>query len=292
MIAKHKKNSPGRAKRILAAFAAAAQCLLPAAAAASGGLSGDVTGDGRVTAEDARLVLRRAVNLESYRKDDRRFIACDVTADGQVTAEDARQILRIAVGLAKPYALPDVPRTPKGYEIQTINGVTYVGGVLIANKTYALPASYAPGDLTDETYAAFYRMQSDAWDLGLSLYISSGYRSYDLQNRLYNRYVSQDGKAAADRYSARPGHSEHQTGLAFDLNTITQSFAYTAEGRWVAKNCWRYGFILRYPEGKEDKTGYMYEPWHLRYLGKPLAEKVYESGLCLEEYLGITSRYP
>ena len=84
MTAKHKKNSPGRAKRILAAFAAAAQCLLPAAAAASGGLSGDVTGDGRVTAEDARLALRRAVNLESYRKDDRRFIACDVTADGQV----------------------------------------------------------------------------------------------------------------------------------------------------------------------------------------------------------------
>ncbi len=179
----------------------------------------------------------------------------------------------------------------KGYLIEVRGGVTYVNGVLIANKTYALPASYGPGGLTDETEAAFDEMQEAAADDGIDLYVVSGFRSYSLQESLYNRYVSEDGKAAADRYSARPGHSEHQTGLAMDLNDVSYSFADTAAGRWVAANCWRYGFILRYPENKESETGYRYEPWHVRYLGKELAADVYQSGLSLEEYLGITSEY-
>jgi LAS superfamily LD-carboxypeptidase LdcB len=119
----------------------------------------------------------------------------------------------------------------------------------------------------------------------------SGFRSYSTQNTLYNKYVARDGKAEADRYSARPGHSEHQTGLAFDLNSLDQSFENTKEGKWLAENCWKYGFIIRYPKGKESVTGYMFEPWHVRYLGKEVAKKVYESGKCLEEYLGITSVY-
>ena len=98
-------------------------------------------------------------------------------------------------------------------------------------------------------------------------------------------------EAEADRYSARPGHSEHQTGLAFDLNSLDQSFGQTKEGKWIAANSWKYGFILRYPQDKEAQTGYMYEPWHVRYLGKDVAKKVYDSGLCLEEYLNITSVY-
>ncbi len=134
-------------------------------------------------------------------------------------------------------------------------------------------------------------MQADAADLGLTIYISSGFRSYDYQAGLYQRYVERDGKEAADRYSARPGYSEHQSGLAFDLNTITDDFKDTDEGRWVAENCYKYGFIIRYPADKEDVTGYMYEPWHIRYLGTEIAEDVYSSGLCLEEYLGITSEY-
>lgn len=179
----------------------------------------------------------------------------------------------------------------KGYPIARKDGVTYVDDVLIANKTYALPRDYAPGDLTADCRAAFRKMERDASDLGLNLWVSSGYRSYSLQNSLYQRYAAADGYAAADRYSARPGHSEHQTGLAFDLNTITQSFAYTAEGKWVAANCWKYGFILRYPQGKESQTGYMYEPWHLRYLGEEKAAAIYQSGLCLEEYYGVSSAY-
>lgn len=168
--------------------------------------------------------------------------------------------------------------------------LTYFGGILVVNKTYALPADYAPG-VNGEAKAAFDEMQADAAAEGLNIYISSGYRSYDYQAGLYQRYVDKDGKAEADRYSARPGHSEHQTGLAFDLNSIEESFADTAEGEWVRQNCYRYGFIIRYPSDKEDVTGYKWEPWHIRYLGKETAQAVYDSGLCLEEYLGITSRY-
>ena len=138
--------------------------------------------------------------------------------------------------------------------------------------------------------AAFDEMAADAAAQGLNLYISSAFRSYEYQDGLYNRYVAQDGQELADTYSARPGHSEHQTGLAFDLNTIDDSFANTAEGQWVAEHAHEYGFIVRYPADKVAITGYQYEPWHIRYLGDEAAA-VYESGLCLEEYLGITSEY-
>ena len=169
-------------------------------------------------------------------------------------------------------------------------GLTYVDGILIANKTYALPSDYNPG-VDSEAKEAFDRMQADAADEGLNIYISSGFRSYAYQEMLYERYVEKSGKAEADRYSARPGHSEHQTGLAFDLNTIDISFADTQEYVWVKEHCAEYGFIIRYPENKESITGYMYEPWHLRYLGKETAQKVADSGLTLEEYLGIDSVY-
>ncbi len=181
--------------------------------------------------------------------------------------------------------------TANGFEVTVADGITYVGGILIANKSYSLPADYAPGDLLPECQDAFNRMQATAYDEGYVLYNSSGYRSYELQESLYTRYCNNDGKEAADRYSARPGHSEHQTGLAIDLNEISSSFANTAEGKWVAAHCHEYGFILRYPEGKEGITGYMYEPWHIRYVGVDTATAVYNSGLCLEEYLGITSEY-
>ena len=174
--------------------------------------------------------------------------------------------------------------------IEVIDGITYVDGILIANKTYALPSDFNPG-VSDEAYDALTEMEIAAAEDGISLFIVSGFRSYDDQDVIYNRYVSQDGKAEADRYSARPGHSEHQTGYAFDLNSLEEYFADTPEGIWLAENCHKYGFIIRYPKGKEHITGYMYEPWHVRYLGVDIATSVYESGLTLEEYLGITSVY-
>ncbi len=171
------------------------------------------------------------------------------------------------------------------------SGITYIDGILIANKTYPLPSDYNPG-ADSAAMSAFEEMREAAAQDGLNIYISSGYRSYEYQSGLYERYARNYGKEEADRFSARPGHSEHQTGLAFDLNSINDSFTETEECEWVALHAHEYGFIVRYPEGKEDITGYKYEPWHLRYLGKETASAVYESGLTLEEYLNISSSYP
>lgn len=182
--------------------------------------------------------------------------------------------------------------TDNGFVGSIIDGVTYIDGVLVANKTYSLPSNYG-SELTKETMDAFNLMKQDASLLDLNLYIASGYRSYSTQQILYNNYVKRDGVKEADTYSARPGHSEHQTGLAFDLNSVNSSFADTLEGKWVVHNCHKYGFIIRYPKNKSDITGYMYEPWHLRYVGKELAQKLYNNGdwITLEEYFGIDSTY-
>lgn len=182
--------------------------------------------------------------------------------------------------------------TSKGFKGVTKNGVTYIEGYLVVNKTYTLPSSYGNG-LTNATTEAFNNMQAAAKADGLNIYISSGFRSYSYQKTLYNNYVNRDGVTVADTYSARAGHSEHQSGLAFDVNTINDSFANTEEGKWLNDNCYKYGFILRYPNGKSDETGYQYEPWHFRYVGVELAEKLYNNGnwITVEDYFGITSRY-
>ena len=133
---------------------------------------------------------------------------------------------------------------------------------------------------------------------GFNIWIQSGFRSYGLQEWLYNRYVKRDGKEKADKYSARPGHSEHQSGLAFDicakdLPCISSGFNDTAPAKWLATNAYKYGYILRYPQNKTDETGYIYESWHFRYVGKELAAKLYNDGawLTMEDYFGITSKY-
>lgn len=170
---------------------------------------------------------------------------------------------------------------------------TYVDGILIANKKYPLPADFAPGE-SEEARAAFEKMAADAKKAGFDITAFSTYRSYEYQETLYNNYVNRDGKENADRYSARPGYSEHQTGLAFDIGEkgkedlwLTAEFGESEAGKWLVENADKYGFILRYPKGKEAITGYMYESWHFRYLGVDLATKLKESNLTLEEYLGI-----
>ena len=196
--------------------------------------------------------------------------------------------------------------TSKGFTGYVKDGVTYIDGYLMVNKTYSLPSTYVPQNpdvpvtaswsttsLDKDLMDAWRTMKKDADALGLNLVLSSGYRSYSTQVTLYNRYVAQDGKAAADTYSARAGYSEHQSGLCFDLNSIEDSFQYTDEGKWVNDNAYKYGFTIRFPKGKESYTGYQYESWHLRYVGKDLAQKLYNNGdwLSLEEYFGVTSEY-
>lgn len=168
--------------------------------------------------------------------------------------------------------------------------LTYIQGILIANKTYSLPSDYNPG-LDPTTRAKFNELSAAAAKENLNIYLSSGFRSYDYQKRIYNNYSNIYGSETADTFSARPGHSEHQTGLAIDVNSIDDSFAGTPEAVWLSKHAHEYGFIIRYPADKVDITGYKYEPWHIRYLGVETATAVYNSGLCLEEYLGIDSKY-
>ncbi len=175
-------------------------------------------------------------------------------------------------------------------KIKTVNGATYVDDILIVNKTYPLPADYGYGE-DPEALDAFYRMQADAAAENIWIGIISGYRSYSVQSVTYQSFVYDRGQYEADRVSARPGHSEHQTGLAFDINSTAFAFADTPEAKWLARNCSQYGFIIRYPEGKESVTGYQYESWHIRYLGVEKAQKITASGLTLEEYYGLSSRY-
>ena len=190
----------------------------------------------------------------------------------------------------RPTVPPPPPTTQPPTEPEPEPELTYIGGILIANKTYPLPSTYNPG-VDPTAQAALEEMFAGAAEEGISLWVVSGFRSYDFQKQLYRNYVAMDGQAAADTYSARAGHSEHQTGLAFDLNMASDDFIDTPEAQWLAENCWTYGFIIRYPRGKEEQTGYKYEPWHVRYIGTEQASAVYSSGLCLEEYLDITSVY-
>lgn len=180
---------------------------------------------------------------------------------------------------------------------------------VLVNKKRNLPNDYVPADLVklsevptvlenpevNQLRSAAYEALKELFkaaneEEGYELYARSGYRSYNTQTSLYSSYVDSYGQKAADKYSAKPGQSEHQTGLSIDITCeamnlkLDDTFGDTEEGKWVQENAHRFGYIIRYPKGKEDITGYMYEPWHIRYLGEELAANVYESGLTLEEY--------
>ena len=171
--------------------------------------------------------------------------------------------------------------------------------LILVNKYNKLAENYEPSDLVKITdrynqgnhtylrkvaYDAFIQLSDAAKEDGYNIFNLSAYRSYNTQNTLYNNYVASDGKVNADTYSARPGYSEHQTGLALDVNRIDESFENTKEFAWLQKNAHKYGFIMRYPKGKEKITGYVYEPWHYRYVGVEIATYIHEHGITYDEY--------
>lgn len=170
---------------------------------------------------------------------------------------------------------------------------------MVTNKKLALPSSYAPADLTivgsqqmrNEAAQHLKDLLSSGTKSGFVFKTISGYRSYANQTSTYNGYVARDGQEAADTYSARPGHSEHQTGLAMDIGTgvcdLEICFGDTDAGKWLAAHAYEYGFIVRYQKGKEPLTGYQYEPWHLRYVGKDLASQIQANGQTLEQFFGL-----
>ncbi|MGX8797090.1 M15 family metallopeptidase [Fusibacter sp. JL298sf-3] len=173
--------------------------------------------------------------------------------------------------------------------------------MVLCNKFNQIPADYKIEQLTDvpasyhlndsKTYRldqraldAFVEMHSAAKAEGVSLTIVSAYRTHDFQKRLYDNYVARSGKSEADRFSARPGHSEHETGLAIDLNQIAERFEDTEAFRWLSDNAHTYGYILRYPKGLEGETGYMYEPWHYRFVGREVAEFIKTEDITFDAY--------
>ena len=180
---------------------------------------------------------------------------------------------------------------------------------VVVNKLRPLaPADYAAPDLVDvpvpyvyapklraDASAAVVQMFADfTAATGLQMQSQSAYRSYSAQVSVYNNWVSQLGQEGADLTSARPGHSEHQTGLAIDISalpaacSLDQCFADTPQGQWLAENAWSYGFVLRYPNGYTDVTGYEFEPWHYRYVGVDLAKEYHDTGATtLEQFFGL-----
>lgn len=184
------------------------------------------------------------------------------------------------------YGSVDIAVTPPERVVE--DGVTTIGGVVIANKAINLPPEYgtwlSDGEVSDEAYNALLEMNSQS---SHNYSIISAYRSYYSQERIFKGWCDMYGFESASTISAQAGHSEHQTGLTMDLDSLEESYGETAAGIWLAQNCYKYGFIIRYPKGKEDITGYSYEPWHVRYLGKSTAKLVYSSGLTLEEFLNV-----
>lgn len=185
---------------------------------------------------------------------------------------------------------------------------------VVVNKGRILPSLYAPSvvvpkvtnhygngsndsHLRPEATSAIEKMFAVARTDNLSLVLYSGYRSYPEQVTTYNGFVARDGAAKADTYSARPGHSEHQTGLAADISAtsgkcdLSQCFADTPEGKWLAANAYKYGFILRYTKDAQSLTGFVSEPWHFRFVGKDLAAQIHQTSQTLEQFFGLPT-YP
>lgn len=178
--------------------------------------------------------------------------------------------------------------------------------VLLVNKKYFLDENYEPQNLVvpkvpfaigemklqkvaSEALENMFKVAKE--EAKLNLVARSGYRSYKTQVQLFARYVKNNGYDEAVKFSAKPGQSEHQTGLAMDITAdsvnrlLKYSFGETKEGIWTKDNCYRFGFIVRYPADKTEITGYNYEPWHLRYVGKEIAKEIYDQDITLEDYL-------
>jgi D-alanyl-D-alanine carboxypeptidase len=186
---------------------------------------------------------------------------------------------------------------------------------VVVNKGRVLPSSYVPANLAEPKIAlneaassenmllrqvpaaAIEKLVSAADNDGMKLMLVSGYRSYSTQQSVYSGYVSSQGKDYANATSAQPGHSEHQTGLAADIGATSRKcqldvcFGDTAEGKWLAANAYKYGFIVRYQKDKSNLTGYAYEPWHVRYVGNDLAAEINKTGQTLEQFFGLPA-YP
>ena len=203
--------------------------------------------------------------------------------------DDEKVIVYVNVGLDRDYYTNVVDSPNKHTNTVLVNKYYNLGKDYVPNDLIEINSQYSSGGkkMAKEAALAFEEMAKAAKQDGYNVRAVSTYRSYSYQNNLYTNYAKQDGKEKADTYSARPGYSEHQTGLAVDVDNKKISytkFGNTKEFIWMKENCYKYGFILRYTKENEFITGYMNEPWHYRYVGKEIAKYIYENPMTYEEY--------
>lgn len=288
LVDQNAASENARADRLTAAadeLAAAVDDYLTSTVAAGGALLGE-RGD---AADDAKATLQ--AQLDALPSTEPSALADALAAyraavDAVVASSDAAR----------------APASPGGTGIRVPDPSSLTA---VVNKRRGLAADYVPPGLTtpanipgatqvrQELIEPLERMRADMAAAGITLRMSSAYRSYARQQTIYNGFVAREGVAGADTHSARPGNSEHQTGLAVDLDdgtgcNLSACFGNAPGGRWLAENSWKYGFILRYGDGWQPIVGYSYEPWHFRYVGVEVATDMHNRGIrTLEEYFGL-----
>lgn len=198
-------------------------------------------------------------------------------------------VTRVNLNLDKPYYENTKESTDLNKTTILVNKYIYLPKDYVPNNLVAISNEYANSgkELVYEAKEKFEKMANSAKQEGYTIRAISAYRSYSYQENLYNGYLKKDTKEKVDTYSARPGYSEHQTGLVVDIDNTEvsfENFESTSEFSWMQKNAYKYGFILRYPKGKEEITGYTYESWHYRYVGESIAKYIYENNITLDEY--------
>ena len=198
-----------------------------------------------------------------------------------------QSILNVNIGLNHPF-YENTKKTKRNDLLMIINKYNYVDKDYLPNNLIEVTKYSKDGvTLNSDAYNSFLLMAEAIEKENLHLRIISGYRSFNYQENLYNNYLKYDSQEKVDSYSARPGFSEHHTGLAIDVDNTTTDFNHfqiTREFNWMQDNAYKYGFILRYPLGKEKITGYKYEPWHYRYVGKDIAKYIHDNEITYEEY--------
>ena len=258
----------------------------------------------KITAEDGKNTVYVERIVEEAATKDKEAVLAEVSF--RLKAETAPDKVEVEEDIPTTGGMPEVTFTSDLSEYEMYMNPENVSEYLIlVNKTNSLDADYVPSDLvnianTRQDGRATQKMRMTAAKALDAMFIemkaagftdvsvTSAYRSYEYQGQLYNNYVASSGREAADTVSAQAGKSEHQTGLCADLHNMpsaSNAFANEAAYKWLSENAWKFGFILRFPEDKTDITGYMYESWHYRFVGRNTAWQIYDAGICLEEYL-------
>lgn len=230
------------------------------------------------TEQDINYVFYKEENYERYLKyqDDKKNLSFEEV------------IIRVNLNLDKPFYTNTTPSKYLNTTYLLVNKYNYLKKDYVPNNLVILDDCYSKEIyLVKEARDNFIRMCHDIGDNNLTIRAISGYRSYAYQENLYNNYVKKDGVKIADTYSARPGFSEHQTGLVVDIDNnhlSYENFDKTNEFVWLKDNAYKYGFILRYPEKKESITGYSYESWHYRYVGLDISKYIHDNNITFDEY--------